>query len=453
MAAYVRPRLRLVPQPWRSRAMQVLLALLFLTSPIVFVPAALREEETDLWVRAGVSRSVVKEVLLPVSKSEYGPAAPSDTPSFCYALVSGQGLFRATVSPQETAAAEKGTTIWGGAIWRPIDSDLPSKQWRNIQVQALAVDPSNPAVLYAGMGGTGSRNPAQSAGLYATSDGGQTWQTPVKSIAGQEVQAIAVMPHGQDRTAVAPASGAVSFPNPEEGVSATRSGARSAYSVACAATSGGIYCNTGENQSWVRLDWRGIETRVLSLAIRPDNPGAIYVGTDGFGLEVTTDGGATWRQGSTDLRNRYVYDMVISDSRPEMMYVATDGGVFESTDAGSTWILLDGPTKGRRVNAIALQDGTVASGEAGTVLYVGLQYGAAYRYSPTSGEIVADGDNKEDGDRLWSDSSGNWVPLKRGLGNLTILSLALDPNDPTVLWAGTTDGVWRCALSSLQQTR
>jgi hypothetical protein len=208
-----------------------------------------------------------------------------------------------------------------------------------------------------------------------------------------------------------------------------------ADSMVCAATSGGIYCNTGESQSWVRLDWPGTETKVLSLAIRPDDPRAIYIGTGGFGLETTTDGGITWKQSRAELRNRQVYDIVISVSSPDVMYVATDGGLFQSVDAGSTWAQLGGPTKGRRVNTIALYPGAIASGETAAVasretivLYAGLQHGAAYR--------------SVDGGR-------DWVVLKKGLGSVTVLSLAVDPQNPSILWAGTTDGVWRYTLPSV----
>jgi len=398
---YLRAQWRLVPQAWRGRLIQTVLALFFLILPIVFVPASLREEQTDLWTRMGLSRSTVKKVLL-----------PGGTSSPCYALVTGQGVFRATQAGRTArpeAQVEPGQTpalpLSGGVTWQSVDSGLPSKRWASVEVQALAVDPGNPAVLYAGMGGAGSRNPAQSAGLYMTNDGGQTWQTPVDAIAGQEVQAIAVMPRMRGQTAV------------------ESSGPAQGGTVACAATAGGIYCNTGQGQLWVRLGWRGAETRILSLAIRPDTPQTIYVGTAGFGLESTTNGGATWRQSSAELQGRRVHDIAISVSVPDEMYVATDEGVFKSMDAGSSWTLLDGPTKGRQVNAIALY-----AGEGATILYAGVQHDAAY--------------SSVDGGR-------NWEALKRGMGSVTVLSLALDPQNPLELWAGTTDGVWRYALPSL----
>ncbi len=402
MVAHVGSERHLLRQPWRSRAIQLVTALLCLASPVVFAPAALREDPAGLWLRAGLPKSVVKTLVL-----------PGGTPSFRYALVVGEGVYQAS-GPNTT--------------WQAVDRDLPSRRWNNVEAQTLAADPGDPSMVYVGMGGAGSRDPARSAGLYVTMDGGRTWQSPVKSIAGEEVQIIAAMSHVQGVAAAdnndVMTSGSMQPLEPD--------------SVICAVTVGTIYCNTGASHLWVRLDWRGTE-RVLSMAIRPDDPRTIYLGTAGFGLVSTTDGGATWKPSHSDLQNRQVYDIVIPASRPDTLYVATDGGLFESADAGLTWAELRGPTQGRRVNTIALCPGTVGGDNAGfpatrsgwtlAALCVGLQHGAVYRTV---------------------DGGQNWVALARGLGSMTVLSLAVDPQDPSVLWAGTTDGVWRCSLPVAQ---
>jgi len=436
--------LSLTRQPWRSRAIQVLIALLLWTSPIVFAPAALREEQAGLWVRAGLSGTVVKKLLLP------GGAASSR-----YALVAREGVYRSRVEPGTTLSGSEAQ--WGKLVWLPVDRDLPSRRWGNVEVQVLVADHSDPPVIYAGMGGAGSRDPARSAGLYATNDGGETWQNPVESIAGQEVQALAAMPHfrGLD-------PGAGSGANIAGDVTQRLTPA----AVVCAATVGGIYCNTGAGRSWVGLNWRGTE-RVLSLAIRPNDPRAVYIGTGGFGLVITRDGGATWKQSSAQLQNRQIYDIAVSVSRPDVMYVATDDGLFASADAGSTWAQLGGPTKGRRVNTIALSTLAVVYGEtvavapvetnalsalaedAGPTASAGQGSGAERGWSadqPSATEIVLYAGLQYGAAYYSVDGGSSWSALNKGLGTMTVLSLTLDPQDPSILWAGTTDGVWRCVL-------
>jgi len=371
--------------PLRGRkAIQIVLALCCFAVPILFRPLASRESGIDLWVRTGLPKGIVKEVLIP------GGKVP-----LLYALVAGQGVYRSSDY---------------GMTWQAVNNGLPSDQWGRIRVQALAVDEDNPSFLYVGMGKIGHRETAFGTGLYLTDDGGSTW-LPVRSdMLGKEVQAIAAMP---------------AFAPPKE-VGQDR---ESLTSVVCVATGGELYRSMNRGQSWSRLDWRGVETTLLSLAIRPGNPDAIYVGTQGGGIYSTEDGGVSWVVMNQDLDDLDIYDIAISVNEPYLMYLATNGGVYKSVDAGLTWTKLGGATRGRLVNTIALHP------QDGNVVYVGLQHGAAY---------------------CSMDGGVQWTSLRRGLGDLTVLSLALDPRDTSILWAGTTDGIWRYVFGappSLTTTR
>jgi|CXWL01.1.fsa_nt_gi photosystem II stability/assembly factor-like uncharacterized protein len=72
-------------------------------------------------------------------------------------------------------AAGVGGGVWktttGGLGWTPQTDALP-----NIAVSALALDPKNPNVLYAGTGeGTFNTDAIRGLGMYKTTDGGTTW--------------------------------------------------------------------------------------------------------------------------------------------------------------------------------------------------------------------------------------------------------------------------------------
>ncbi len=363
------PKLALLASPsWRSRLTQLLVALFIYLLPAALLPSAMREDGTEQWLRAGLAHQSVHKVL-----------ATSDHPLVVYALMAGGGIQRSDGA---------------GNTWLSADTDLPIRRWTDVEIRALSADPSSPGLVLAGMGGSGSRDPARSAGLYITADGGDAWHSPGRTFAGQQVQAVAVR-------------------HEEVG----------GY-LACAATDLGIFC--GEigaddeqsitDASWRSLSWRGSEASVTALAISSGNPTVIYVGTDGLGLYATRDEGKTWVEMALGSTDRRIYDLLVSNSNLDWVCAATDVGVFQSMNGGQSWQLLSGPTRGRRVNALA------GHPDSGRTLYAGLQRGGVF---------------------FSSDGGTEWVGLKTGLGQPPILSLALDPSDASVLWAGTPDGLWR----------
>lgn len=362
-----------------SKTTQLVLAVCCFALPLFLIPLASRESDTELWVASGLSRSIVKKVFI-----------PGGTASLLYALVADQGIYR---------SGDNGLT------WRAMNNGLPLAQWGRIAVQALAVDEVQSFVLYAGMADAGRRDSAFGTGLYLSDDGGSTWLASARDMVGKEVQAIAVMP-----------TLALGRPGEAEPRLRAEDEGTKALSVVCVATSGELYRSMDRGGSWSRLDWRGVDTRILSLAVRPGNPDAIYVGTQGGGIYGTENGGASWVAMNQDLGDLDVYDITISVTEPGLMYLATNGGAYNSQDAGMTWTKLGGATEGRIVNTITVHP------QDGNVLYAGLQHGAAYRST---------------------DGGRKWTPLKRGLGDLTVLSLAVDPHDKSILWAGTTNGIWR----------
>ena len=354
---------------------QVLLALFCFALPIVCLPLALRESATGLWIQAGLPKHAIQEVLIP----------RADVP-LLYVLVQDRGVYQSADN---------------GATWGQVNEGLPSTSWGRIQVQAFAADPRDPEILYAGLAAIGHANTALGTGLYVSANNGATWLAVGRDMVGKEAQAIGVMP----------------LPSGE-------GGART--SMVCVATGSELYCSLNHGESWSRLDWRGVETHILSISVRPGEPEAIYLGTQGSGIYRTEDGGAAWEAILGNLEDLDINQIAISPGQPSLMYTATSAGVYRSLDAGSTWTKLAGPMSNRPINTIALHPSD------GGALCVGLEYGAAF---------------------CTSDSGATWTALDRGLGNTTILSLAIDPRNESILWGGTSNGIWRYVFESPLSTR
>lgn len=114
--------------------------------------------------------------------------------------------------------------------------------------------------------------------------------------------------------------------------------------------------NSGTGAAWVDRS-AGLPNRaVTQIAVTPGTTRTAYVAFSGFAfgsdlqghLFKTMDAGVTWRDVScsvadcrtpalTDLPNTPVNDVVIDPDIPGTLYVATDVGVFMSSDDGGTW--------------------------------------------------------------------------------------------------------------------
>ena len=234
-----------------------------------------------------------------------------------------------------------------GGVWK---SDDYGRTWNPIfdgqltqSIGAIAVATSNPDVVYVASG-EGLRRPDLSVGdgIYKSSDAGKSW-THLGLRDGQQIPALAVDPRDPNRVFAA-VLGHPYGPNPERGIFRS--------------TDGGV--------SWEKVLYKDEHTGGSDVEMDPANPDVIYAslwqsrlgptednnsfeGAAG-GLFKSTDGGTTWRKLSKGLPDDLAQiNAAIAPSQPGRLYAtaattkpsayATDEGLgfFRSDDGGENW--------------------------------------------------------------------------------------------------------------------
>lgn len=228
----------------------------------------------------------------------------------------------------------------GGGVWKTTDGGII---WENVSdgyfqrasVGALAVAPSDPNVIYAGMGETTIRsNVSHGDGVYRSTDGGKTW-THLGLSATRNIAKVRVHPYNPDLVYVA-ALGHAHGSNAERGVYRTRDG----------------------GQTWERILFRSDQAGAIDLSMDPHNPRILYAaiwearrtpyslisGGEECGLFRSLDGGDTWTEIT---RNEGLpkgmlgkIGVAVSPAQENRVYAiidAEDGAVFRSDDGGERW--------------------------------------------------------------------------------------------------------------------
>jgi photosystem II stability/assembly factor-like uncharacterized protein len=139
-----------------------------------------------------------------------------------------------------------------------------------------------------------------------------------------------------------------------------------------------------------------------------------------------------------------------SDSSANTIYVgAAQGGVWKTTDDGSTWTaLLDNPvdSNGNPISRYNLAIGSIAVDRSGTV-YVGTGEGGDGCGDCLYGQGIL---KSTDGGRHWSQLDQSTLSCPgTSFGGSSVTKLAISPSDPNTILAATTSGVFRSADGGL----
>ena len=276
------------------------------------------------------------------------PIQAQDAPSESSELYSTMewrliGPFRGGRSVAATGVVGDPSTYYfggvGGGIWKTDDAGIG---WANVSdgflntasVGALAVAPSDPNVVYAGMGEHAPRGVTTSHGdgVYRSTDAGRTW-THLGLENTRAISRIVVHPADPDWVYVA-AQGAPYGPSEDRGIYRSRDGGANWEKV--------HYVNPNAGASELSMD--PSNPRILYAAFwdHQRDPWQVRSGGEGSGLWKSTDGGDTWRainDGLPDLMGKTAVS--VSGANPDrvfaMIEAEPDGGVYRSDDGGASW--------------------------------------------------------------------------------------------------------------------
>jgi photosystem II stability/assembly factor-like uncharacterized protein len=236
----------------------------------------------------------------------------------------------------------------GGATWIEINDGLGGTEGGSANVSALAIDPRQPATLYA-LGGL--------ANVHKSTDRGATW-TLVWTGPGDFpwLRKLVVDPasgtvYAVDRYAGVFRSldGGASWSSvlPLYGLADLAVDPRSPGRIYAASPAGGVYRSEDSGSSWTASNHGLRELGFVKVAADPHAPGTLFAVANpnpqvslAFGPQYllrSTDGGATWSSPFGEPANSpFVNDLAADPAHPGTWYLA-GRGVLKTGDGGQTW--------------------------------------------------------------------------------------------------------------------
>ena len=197
-----------------------------------------------------------------------------------------------------------------------------------------------------------------------------------------------------------------------------------------AALPAALFTQAVDSSAFNALAWREIGPfrggRSVAVTGSVARPNEYYMGTTGGGVYKTTDGGTTWRATTDGFFGGTIGAIAVSETNPDIVYVGTGeypirgnvshgDGMYKSEDGGKSWTYI-GLAPTRQIARVRIHP------KNPDVVYVGA---AGHTFGP----------NPDRGVYRTTDGGKNWKKILFRNDSTGISDLVMDPNDPKVLYA------------------
>ena len=186
----------------------------------------------------------------------------------------------------------------------------------------------------------------------------------------------------------------------------------------------GVIKSTNGGATW----FISLQGYISHLVIDPRNPAVLYASQGGGrtseapmigGVFKSTNGAQSWRP--SGLANIYVYSLAIDPISPTTVYAGTQRGVFKSDDAGASWIAASA--------GLPPPEGTERDLLYGTDI-------TALAIDPTNPSTLYAG-TRSRGIFKSADGGQSWVSANSGVTGVGTWAIVIDPTNSATLYAAT----------------
>lgn len=293
----------------------------------------------------------------------------------------------------------------GAGDWTTINNGLPVYA----SVNALAVDPQTPSTIYAA-----TSPPA----VYKSTDGGDTWSSASNGLPQAPLNALAVSPATPSTLFLASINGV--YRSTDAGANWSMAGQPfgAAYSIAFdpvnpanvyVGRNNNISKSTDGGNSWVTPLFYGdgyLPGAIHAIAVDPNTPSTLYIGGTGIFKNTVGGGGAYWQP--VGFVSHTIYSLTIDPTNSATIYAGTSYHIYKSTDGSGTWSQLD-DNPAKNIRALVISPAVTST------LYAAIYGGGVIKSI---------------------DGGGSWATVRNGLSNSLVTALAIDPQNPSRLYAG-----------------